>query len=248
MTSFGLTNAPAAFMDLMNRVFEENLDNFIIVFIDDILVYSHTMEEHELHLKIVLEKLREKKLYAKFSKCKFWLRKVAFLGHVVSEEGISVDLSKVEVVSQRKQPRNPTEMQCFLGLARYYQRFVDRFLNIAALIMALTRKNVNFEWMDAYEKSFQELKRRLVTAPILTIPEGEDGFVIYYDASGQGLGAVLMQHGRVIAYASHQFKDYEKNYLTHDLELVAMVFALKIWRHYLYGVHCDIYTDHKNLK
>ena len=108
--SFGLTNAPAAFMDLMNRVFEEYLDKFVIVFIDDILVYSRTMEEHELHLKLVLEKLREKKLYAKFSKCEFWLKKVAFLGHVMSEEEISVDPSKVEVVSQWKQPRNPTEV------------------------------------------------------------------------------------------------------------------------------------------
>ena len=111
--SFGLTNAPAAFMDLMNRVFEEYLDKFVIVFIDDILVYSRIMEEHELHLKLVLEKLREKKLYSKFSKCEFWLKKVAFLGHVVSEEGISVDLSKVEVVSQWKQPRNPTKVRCF---------------------------------------------------------------------------------------------------------------------------------------
>ena len=113
---------------------------------------------------------------------------------------------------------------------------------------ALTRKNVKFEWTDACEQSFQELKKRLVTAPILTIPVGEDGFVIYCDASSQRLGAVLMQRGRVIAHASRQLKDYEKNYLTHDLELAAMVFVLKMWKHYLYGVHCDIYTDHKNLK
>ena len=118
--SFGLTNAPAAFMDLMNRVFEEYLDKFVIVFIDDILVYSRTMEEHTLHLKIILEKLREKRLYAKFSKCEFWLEKVTFLGHVVSKEGISVDPSKVEAVSQWKQPRNPTEVQSFLGLAWNY--------------------------------------------------------------------------------------------------------------------------------
>ena len=113
---------------------------------------------------------------------------------------------------------------------------------------ALTRKNVKFKWMDACEQSFQELKKRLVTPPILTILEGEDGFVIYCDASSQGLGAVLMQYGRVITYASRQLKDYEKHYLTHDLELAAMVFALTMWRHYLYDVHYDIYTDHKNLK
>ena len=189
-------------MDLMNRLFEEYLDKFVIIFIDDILVYSHTMEEHELHLKFVLQKLREKKIYAKFSKCEFWLRKGAFLGHVVSEEGIYVDPSTVEAVSQWKQPRNLTKVQSFLGLAGYYQRFVDGFLKIAAPMTTLTYKNVKFEWTDTCEQSFQELKKRLVTAPILTIPEGEDCFVIYCDGSSQGLGAILMQHGRVIAYAS----------------------------------------------
>ena len=189
---FGLTNAPAAFMDLMNRVFDECLDKFIIVFIDNILVYSRTVEEHELHLKIVLEKLRENKLYAKFSKCEFWLRKVTFLGHVMPKKGISVDPSKVEAVSQWKQPRNLTKVRNFVGLAGYYRRFVDGFSKIASLMTAFTYKNMKFEWTKACEQSFQELKRRLVTAPILTIPEGEDGFVIYYDASGQGLRVVLM--------------------------------------------------------
>ena len=125
---------------------------------------------------------------------------------------------------------------------------MNRFWKISALTTAFTRKNVKFESTDACEQSFQELKKQLVLAPILTIQEGEDGFVIYCDASGQGLGAVLMQHGRVIAYVSHQLKDYEKNYPAHDLELAVVVFSLKMWRHYLYGVHCDIYTDHKNLK
>ena len=137
---FGLTNASAAFMDLINRVYDEYLDKFIIVFIDDILVYSRTMEEHELHLKIVLEKLRKKKLYAKLSKCEFWLEKFAFLGHVVSKEGISMDPSKDEAVCQWKQPRNPTEMRNYLGLTGYYRRFVDGFLKIATPMMAFTRK------------------------------------------------------------------------------------------------------------
>ena len=153
--SFGLTNAPATFMDLMNRVFEEYLDKSVIIFIDNILVYLRSMEEHELYLKIVLEKLREKKLYAKFSKCKFWLGKAAFLEHVVLEEGISVNPSKVEAMSQWKQLRSPTKVRSFLGLARYYRRFVDRFSKIIALMMALTRKNVKFEWTDACEKSCQ---------------------------------------------------------------------------------------------
>ena len=169
--SFGLTKAPAAFMGLMNRVFKEYLDRFVIVFIKDILVYSRTMKEHELHLKIVLRKLKGKRLYIKFSKDEFWLEKVAFLGHVMSEEGISVAQSKVEAVSQWKQPRNPTEVQSFLGLARYYRRFVDEFSKITTLMTAFTRRNMKFKWTDACVQSFQELKRRLETIPILTILE-----------------------------------------------------------------------------
>ncbi|KAL5554975.1 hypothetical protein UlMin_037211 [Ulmus minor] len=246
--SFGLTNAPAAFMDLMNRVFKEFLDRFVIVFIDDILVYSKSAKEHEEHLRLILQTLRDHQLFAKFKKCEFWLNQVAFLGHVISKDGVAVDPSKVEVVKNWKTPSNASEVRSFLGLAGYYRRFVEGFSRIAMPLTNLTRKNVKFEWNDACNDSFLELKKRLITAPVLTIPTGEEGFVIYSDASGTGLGAVLMQHGKVIAYASRQLKDYERNYPTHDLELAAVVFALKIWRHYLYGVRCEIYTDHKSLK
>ncbi|KAL5543368.1 hypothetical protein UlMin_007152 [Ulmus minor] len=245
---FGLTNAPAAFMDLMNRVFKEFLDKFVIVFIDDILIYSKTKEEHEEHLRITLRTLDEHKLYAKFSKCEFWLDKVHFLGHVVSKDGVSVDPAKIEAVSKWPAPTNVTEIRSFLGLAGYYRRFVEGFSSLAAPLTALTKKGKKYEWTEKCEESFQELKRRLTSAPILTIPNGEEGFVIYSDASKIGLGAVLMQNGKVIAYASRQLKDHERNYPTHDLELAAVVFALKIWRHYLYGVHCQIFTDHKSLK
>ena len=246
--SFGLTNAPAAFMNLMNRVFEDFLDKFIIVFIDDILIYSKTKEEHAQHLEMALTRLREKQLYAKFSKCEFWLEHVVFLGHVVSSTGIMVDPTKVEAVKQWNQPKTVTEIRSFLGLAGYYRKFVEGFSKLAMPLTQLTRKGQKFVWSEKCEESFQELKNRLTTAPVLTIPQGADGFAIYCDASKQGLGAVLMQHGKVIAYASRQLKDYETRYPTHDLELAAVVFALKIWRHYLYGVHCDIYTDHKTLK
>ena len=138
--SFGFTNAPAAFMDLMNRVFEEYLDKFVIVFIDDILVYSRTKQEHEVHLRLVLQRLQEKKLYAKFKKCEFWLEKVSFLGHMVSREGISVDPSKVEAVSQWKRPNNATEIRSFLGLAGYYRRFVEGFSRVAQPLTQLTPK------------------------------------------------------------------------------------------------------------
>jgi hypothetical protein len=245
---FGLTNAPAVFMDLMNRVFHEYLDRFVIVFIDDILVYSKSLEEHEDHLRIVLQILRDKKLYAKLKKCEFWLNQVVFLGHVVSKDGITVDPSKIEAVVSWDRPTNVSEVRSFLGLAGYYRRFVEGFSRIAASLTHLTRKNAKFEWKEECEKSFQELKQRLVTAPVLTIPSSSGGFVIYSDASRKGLGCVLMQHGRVVAYASRQLKNYEQNYPTHDLELAAVVFALKIWRHYLYGEKCEIYTDHKSLK
>ncbi|GJR09890.1 putative nucleotidyltransferase, ribonuclease H [Tanacetum coccineum] len=242
---FGLTNAPAVFMDLMNRIFHEYLDKFVIVFIDDILVYSKSEEEHEQHLRIVLEILRQKKLYAKFSKCEFWLQQVAFLGHIVSADGIIMDPSKVEAITKWPRPTTVTEVRSFLGLAGYYRRFVEGFSRLALPLTQLMRKGEKFVWTDERQESFEELKQRLVSAPILTLPSGSGGFQIYSDASKKGLGCVLMQHGKVIAYASRQLKPYEVNYPTHDLELAAVVFALKIWRHYLYGEACDIFTDHK---
>ncbi|KAA0054634.1 pol protein [Cucumis melo var. makuwa] len=246
--SFGLTNAPAVFMDLMNRVFKDFLDSFVIVFIDDILIYSKTEAEHEEHLHQVLETLRANKLYAKFSKCEFWLRKVTFLGHVVSSEGVSVDPAKIEAVTNWPRPSTVSEIRSFLGLAGYYRRFVEDFSRIASPLTQLTRKGTPFVWSPACESSFQELKQKLVTAPVLTVPDGSGNFVIYSDASKKGLGCVLMQQGKVVAYASRQLKIHEQNYPTHDLELAAVVFALKIWRHYLYGEKIQIYTDHKSLK
>ncbi|KAA0058942.1 pol protein [Cucumis melo var. makuwa] len=246
--SFGLTNAPAVFMDLMNRVFKDFLDSFVIVFIDDILIYSKTEAEHEEHLRQVLETLRANRLYAKFSKCEFLLKKVSFLGHVMSSEGVSMDPTKIEAVTNWPRPSNVSEIRSFLGLAGYYRRFVEDFSRIASPLTQLTRKGTPFVWSPACESSFQELKQKLVTAPVLTVPNGSGSFVIYSDASKKGLGCMLMQQGRVVAYASRQLKSHEQNYPTHDLELAAVVFALKIWRHYLYGEKIQIFTDHKSLK
>ena len=226
--SFGLTNAPAAFMNLMNRVFEEFLDKFVIVFIDDILIYSKTNEEHGQHLELALRKLKDKQLYAKFSKCEFWLDKVVFLSHVVSNKGIMVDPAKIEAVKGWNQPKTITEIRSFLGLAGYYRKFVEGFSKLAMPLTQLTRKGHKFLWSETCEKGFQELKKRLTTTLVLTIPQGTEGFAIYFDASKQGLGAVFIQNGKVIAYASRRLKDYETRYPTHDLELAAMVFALKI--------------------
>ncbi|GJS35200.1 putative reverse transcriptase domain-containing protein [Tanacetum coccineum] len=204
---FGLTNAPAIFMDLMNRVCKPYLDKFVIIFIDDILIYSKDKIEHEEHLKVILELLKKEKLYAKFSKCEFWIPKVQFLGHVINSRAIHVDPAKIESIKDWASPKTPTEIHQFLGLAGYYR-----------------------------------------SAPILALPEGSKYFVVYCDASHKGLGSVLMQREKVIAYASRQLKIHEKNYTTHDLELGSVVFALKIWRHYLYGTKCTVFIDHKSLQ
>ncbi|XP_071905702.1 uncharacterized protein [Coffea arabica] len=238
----------AAFMDLMQRVFKKYLDQFVVVFIDDILIYSKTREEHVKHLEIVLQILREHKLYAKFSKCEFWLDEISFLGHKVSKDGIAVDPAKVEAVMNWKQPETPTEIRSFLGLAGYYRRFIQDFSKIAGPMTELTKKGNRFIWTPKCESSFQELKKRLTSAPVLVLPDGEKGYAVYSDASGEGLGCVLMQNGKVIAYASRRLKPHEQNYPTHDLELASVIFALKKWRHYLYGVTFEVYTDHKSLK
>ncbi|GJW35511.1 putative reverse transcriptase domain-containing protein [Tanacetum coccineum] len=245
---FGLTNAPAVFMDLMNRVCKPYLDKFVIVFIDDILIYSKNKQEHEEHLKLILELLKKEELYAKFSKCEFWIPKVQFLGHVIDSQGIHVDPAKIESIKDWASPKSPTEIRQFLGLAGYYRRFIEGFSKIAKPMTKLTQKKVKFEWGDKQEAAFQLLKQKLCSAPILALPEGSEDFIAYCDASKKGLGAVLMQREKVIAYASRQLKIHEKNYTTHDLELGAVVFALKIWRHYLYGTKCTVFTDHKSLQ
>nr|GFA83890.1 putative reverse transcriptase domain-containing protein [Tanacetum cinerariifolium] len=203
---FGLTNAPAVFMDLMNR--------------DE--------KEHEEHLKAILELLKKEELYAKFSKCEFWIPKVQFFGHMIDSQGIHVDPAKIEAVKDWASPKI--------------------LKKIAKPMTKLTQKKVKFEWGDKQEAAFQLLKQKLCSAPILALPEGSEDFVVYCDASNKGLGAVLMQREKVISYASRQLKIHEKNYTTHDLELGAVVFALKIWRHYLYGTKCTVFTNHKSLQ
>ncbi|GJW69961.1 putative reverse transcriptase domain-containing protein [Tanacetum coccineum] len=201
---FGLTNVPAVFMDLMNRVCKPYLDKFVIVFIDDILIYSKSKEEHAEHLKLILELLKKEELYAKFLKCDFWLSRVQFLGHVIDSEGIHMDPSKIESIKDWASPKTPTEICQFL------------------------------------EAAFQLLKQKLCSAPILALPEGSENFVVYCDASHKGLGVVLMQRKKFIAYASRQIKIHEKNYTTYDLELGAVVFALKIWLELLSDYDCEI--------
>ncbi|GJS33391.1 putative reverse transcriptase domain-containing protein [Tanacetum coccineum] len=247
MIPFGLTNAPTVFMDLMNRICRTYLDKFLIVFVNDILIYSKTQEEHVKHLRLVLGLLKKEKLYAKFSKCEFWPREVQFLRHVINGNGIHVDPSKIEAVKNWKAPRTPTEVHSFLGLVGYYHRFIKNFSKIAKPLTILTQKCKTFDWGEEQELVFQTLKDKLCNASVLALPDGPEDFAVYYDVSGIGLGCVLMQKGKMIAYASRQLKIHAKNYTTNDLELGAVVFALKIWRHYLYGTKSVIYTDHKSL-
>ena len=206
--SFGLTNAPTTFMDLMNMVFHPYFDQFVVVFMDDILVYSKDDQEHEQHLKIILQTLKEKQLYAKLSKCDFWLKQVSFLGHIVSAKGIRVDPAKVEAIVNWKSPRSVIEVRSFLGLVGYYRRFVKGFSVIASPVTKLLRKGMRFKWNDKCQASFEQLKEMLVEAPVLTQPTPGKKYVMYSDASKNGLGCVLMQDGKVVAYASRQLKQH----------------------------------------
>jgi hypothetical protein len=185
LMSFGLTNAPAYFLYLMNKVFMEYLDKFVVVFINDILIFSKTEEEHEKHLRMVLEKLRSNQLYVKFSKCEFWLTEVTFLRHVISAGGVSVDPSKVKDVLNRVPPTNASEIQSFLGLAAYYSRFIKDFSKIAKPMTRLLEKNKDFDWTKECQAIFEELKKRLTSAPVLILPEITKMFDIYCDASRQ---------------------------------------------------------------
>jgi len=173
---------------------------------------------------------------------------VSFLGHVISKNGIAVNPSKVDAVLQWEAPKSVTEVRSFLGLDGYYQRFIEGFSRLALPLTQLTRKGAAFVWDVQCEDSFQELKKRLTTAPVLILQNSSKPFVCYYDASSRELGGVLMQGGQVVAYASRQLKIHERNYPTHDLELAVMVFVLKVWRHYLYGSRFEVFSDHKSLR
>jgi hypothetical protein len=226
--SFGLTNAPAYFMYLMNSIFMPELDKFVVVSIDDILMYSKNEEEHAGHLHVVLQRLREHHLYAKLSKCDFWLKEIKFLGHTISQEGIAVDPDKVQEVMNWKPPTTVRQIQSFLGLAGYYRRFILDFSRIAKPITELLKKETKFVWSQKCEDAFHALRQHLTTAPVLAQPDSRKPFNVYCDASGTGLGCVLMQDSQVIAYTSRALRPHEQNYPTHDLELAAVVHALKM--------------------
>ncbi|GJW29542.1 putative reverse transcriptase domain-containing protein [Tanacetum coccineum] len=238
---FGLTNAPAIFMDLMNRVCKPYLDKFVIVFIDDILIYSKNKQEHEEHLKLILELLKKEELYAKFSKCEFWIPKVQFLGHVIDSQGIHVDPAKIESIKDWASPKSPTEIHQFLGLVGYYRRFIEGFSKIAKPMTKLTQKKVKFEWGDKQETAFQLLKQKLCSAPILALPEGSKDFIVYCDASIKGLGVVLMQREkRHYLYGTKctVFTDHKS--LQHILNQKELNMRQRCWLELLSDYDCKI--------
>jgi hypothetical protein len=232
----------------MNSVFVPKLDKFVVVFIDDILIYSKSEEEHAWHLRVILQRLRDHQLYAKFINCAFWLKEIPFLGHIVSIEGIAVDPSKVQEVVDWKSPRLVTQICSFIGLVRYYRRFIPNFSKITKPMTKLLEKEAKFKWSPQCKEAFLTLKKLLTTAPVLAQPDIKKSFDVYCDASDMGIGGVLMQDGRAIAYASRQLQRHEEHYPTHDLELLAVVHTLKVCRDYLLGNLVHIYTDHKRLK
>jgi hypothetical protein len=246
--SFGLTNAPALFMNLMNSVFMDYLDKFVVVFIDDILIYSQSEQEHASHLKMVLQRLREHQLYAKLSNCEFWISEVLFLGHIINKEGLVVDPKKVTDILNWEAPTDARGIKSFIGMAGYYRRFIEGFSKIAKPMTALLGNKIEFKCTQKCQEAFETLKEKLTTASVLVLLDVHKPFSVYCDAGYTGLGCVLMQEGRVVAYSSRQLKVHKKNYPIHDLELAAVVHALKTWRHYLYGQKCDVYADHKSLK
>jgi hypothetical protein len=245
---FGLTNAPATFMCLMNNVLNKFLDIFILVFIDDILIYSKNREEHEEHLRLVLQVLREHQLYAKLSKCDFFQKQVHYLGHVISKEGVAVDPDKIRSIMECPTPKDVSDIISFVDLAGYYRRFIRGFSKIGCPITSLQKKGIKFTWTSECEERFQELKYLLIHAPVLKIAYPDNEFLVCTNVCKEGLRGVLMQEGRVIFYASKKLNEHEINYVTHDLELSAIVHALKMWRHYLLGRIFVFMTDHCGLR
>ena len=249
---FGLTNAPSTFQAVMNEVFREYLDDFVMVYIDDILIFSQTAEDHLRHVRLILARLRQHKLFAKLSKCEFNRASLPFLGHVVGQDGVKMQQSKVKALASWPRLTTVTEVQSFLGLANYYRRFIRDFARISAPLSELTKKGVPFEWGGGQENSFQELKTAVQSAPILQLADPSKPYIVTCDASDIGIGAVLEQESEKgphpIAFASRKLSSAEKNYPVHERELLAIVYALKEWRPYLHGSRFVIKTDHHPLR
>ena len=245
---FGLTNAPSTFMRLMNEVLRAFIGRFVVVYFDDILIYSKSLEDHLDHLRAVFNALRDARLFGNLEKCTFCTNRVAFLGYVVTSQGIEVDPAKIEAIENWPQPKMVTQVRSFLGLAGFYRRFVKDFGSIAAPLNELTKKDVPFVWGDAQQQAFVILKDKLTHAPLLQLPDFTKTFELECDASGIGLGGVLLQEGKPVAYFSEKLSGASLNYSTYDKELYALVRTLETWQHYLWPKEFVIHSDHESLK
>ncbi|KAG7567857.1 Reverse transcriptase domain [Arabidopsis thaliana x Arabidopsis arenosa] len=245
---FGLTNAPSTFMRLMNQVLRSFIGKFVVVYFDDILIYSKCYSDHVQHLELILKTLRKEGLYANLKKCTFCTDKCVFLGFVVSKHGLQVDEEKIKAIREWPTPTSIGHVRSFHGLASFYRRFVRDFSTVAAPMTAVIKKNVPFSWGEAQDQSFNTLKERLTQAPVLALPDFEVMFEVECDASGLGIGAVLHQRKRPVAFFSEKLSGAALNYPTYDKELYALVRALETWQHYLLSKEFIIHTDHETLK
>ncbi|KAK8994845.1 hypothetical protein V6N11_045914 [Hibiscus sabdariffa] len=240
---FGLTNAPATFCTLMNKVLQPFLDQFVVVYLDDIVIYSNTLEEYIMHLRKVLQVLRLNELYIKEEKCVFAQQEVPFLGHIVGGGKIRMDHNKIRAIVEWEPPTKVTELRSFLGLANYYRRFVEGYSKIATPLTELLKKDKTWNWSPECEKAFEKLKRVMVSEPVLALPDYTKPFEIHTDASDFAIGGVLMQEGHPIAFESRKLNETERRYTVQEKEMTAVMHCLLTWRHYVLGNRFVVYTD-----
>ncbi|QRV83029.1 Transposon Tf2-7 polyprotein [Ceratobasidium sp. AG-Ba] len=252
---FGLKNAPAVLQRMMNDIFRHLLGVTVVVYMDDILIFSEKEEDHAEHVKEVLKILRENNLYAKLSKCEFFVKKVIFLGLVITPEGISMEEEKIKAIMEWGAPRKIKEVQAFLGFVNFYRRFIAEFSKIARPLHDLTKRDTKFEWTQECQQAFEEIKKRVSQDPVLIHPNPDKPFILETDASGIAIGAILSQRGEdgylhPVAYLSKSYNDAQRNYDTANKELLAIVESLKHWRIYLEGtiLPVTVFTDHRNLE
>ena len=241
---FGLTNAPATFQECMSRTFKDQVNKFVLVYMDDIIIYSRTAAEHLEHLRVVLQILRENQFYCKKSKCQFALPEMLYLGHTVSEKGIAVDPKKTAKVAGWLEPTTKLELQRFLGLTNYFRKFIPKYAEMVASLTNLTRKKCEWNWDTSCQHAFDKVKQALVTPPLLAFPDPQQPYQVVTDASCVGIAAVLLQNDRPVAYESRKLSPAEKNYTTTEQELLAVVHALRVWQCYLAGATFEVVTDH----
>jgi hypothetical protein len=244
---FGLTNAPSTFQALMNGIFSSLLRRYVLVFFDDILIYSKTWPEHMVHLREVLSILRDNQLFVRREKCQFGQNAISYLGHIISSQGVAMEPEKITAIIQWPKPSNVKALRGFLGLTGYYRKFIQGYGSIAGPLTQLLKKDA-FMWTDAAGKAFDSLKQAMTTGPVLALPDFKKTFVVECDASGVGLGAVLMQEGRPIAFFSQAITGKNLSRSTYEKEMMALIAAVQKWRPYLLGQKFIIRTDQKSLR